>query len=226
MGSPAPQRPRRGATAERWRASASGRRSAAVGGLDRRRRRGGFSYAAAKLKIESPQFTAADITGFLDGFRAHERDLLVERLESAGRRLEALRPRLLAAAGGASDGDSGAWNPREIVGHLALVSKLYGVLAYRVASGKETSYDLLEIVRLRDVAGEQAAQQPVEENLDAIAANGARTLEFIRSVPVEQLERDAETGIEGLKMKASDIVRLALVAHFEEHLDQLESALG
>jgi hypothetical protein len=100
------------------------------------------------------------------------------------------------------------------------------VLAYRVASGKETAYDLLEIVRLRDVAGEQAAQQPVDENLDAIAANGARTLDFIRSAPVEQLERDAETGIEGLKMRAIDIVRLALVAHFEEHLDQLETALG
>lgn len=113
-----------------------------------------------------------------------------------------------------------------MIAHLALVSKLYGVLAYRVATGKETAYDLLGIVQLRDVAGEEAARQPVAAHLDAIAADHERSLRFIRTASVEDLERTADTGIEGLKMSAVDVFRLPLVAHLELHLEQLEKALG
>lgn len=177
------------------------------------------------MKIESPTFTADDIQGFMGEMREHERDLLVRRLEAIGPRLEELRPRLQALGDGDSGGRQG-WTAREIVGHLALVSKLYGVLAYRVAAGKDTAYDLLGIVRLRDVAGEEAARQPIEQHLEAIAADHARTLRFLRSASVEDLERASETGIEGLRMTAIEIVRLPLVAHLELHLDQLEKALG
>ncbi len=147
------------------------------------------------------------------------------RLEAAGRRLEALRPRLLALGDGDSR-DSESWTAGETLAHLALISKLYGVIAYRVASGKETHYDLLGIVRLRDVAGEQASHLPPEQHLDAIAADHARTLQYVRSAPIEHLEREADTGVEGLRMKAIDIFRLPLVGHLELHLDQLEKALG
>lgn len=157
--------------------------------------------------------------------REHERTELARRLEAVGRRLAELRPRLEALPLH-TDREGRAWTAREIVAHLALVSKLYGVLAYRVAAGKETSYDLLGIVRLRDVAGEQAAQQPIGGHLDAIAADHARTLEFIRSASVDDLERAADTGIEGLKMKAIEVLQLPLVAHLELHLEQLETALG
>jgi hypothetical protein len=177
------------------------------------------------MEIESPTFTADDIHGFLGEMREHERELLVQRLEAIGPRLDELRPRLLALGDGDSGGQAG-WTAREIVGHLALVSKLYGVLAYRVATGKDTEYDLLGIVRLRDVAGGEAAQQPIAGHLEAIAADHARTLRFLQSVSVEDLERAAETGLEGLKMAAVDIVRLPLVAHLELHLDQLEKALA
>jgi DinB family protein len=177
------------------------------------------------MEIESPTFTADDIHAFLGETREHERGLLVQRLEAIGPRLERLRPRLLALGDVDSGGDAG-WTAREIVAHLALVSKLYGVIAYRVAAGKETAYDLLGIVRLRDVAGEEAARLPIEQHLDAIAADHARTLAFLRTAPIEDLERDAETGIEGLKMRAVDVLRLPLIAHLELHLDQLDRALG
>lgn len=153
-------------------------------------------------------------------------------MEAAGRRLQELAPRLQALdqepadQGAARAADESAWNVPEIVAHLALVSKLYGVLAYRVASGKDASYDLLGIVRLRDVAGEEAARQPMATHLTAIAADHERTLKFLRSASIDDLERDAETGVEGLKMKAADILRMPLVAHLELHLEQLEKALG
>ena len=177
------------------------------------------------MKIESTQFTAADIQQFLREFRELERDLLVQRLEAAGSRLDALRPRLEQLENRGPSDEAG-WNANEIVGHLALVSKLYGVLAYRVASGKDTAYDLLEIVRLRDVAGEKAAQEPLEQHLDAMTENRERTLRFLREASVDDLERESDTGIDGLKLKAVDVVRLALVSHLEQHLDQLEKALA
>jgi len=186
-----------------------------------------FGYAAAQVKLESPQFTAADIHRFLDEFREHERELLARRLEDVGRRLQELAPRLLTLdAGGADLAEDGAWNAREVVAHLALVSKLYGVLAYRVATGKDTSYDLLGIVRLRDVAGEDAARQPVAAHLEAIAADHERSLRFLRTASLEDLERAADTGVEGLKMSAVDVLRLPLVGHLELHLEQLEKAVG
>jgi DinB family protein len=184
-----------------------------------------FGYAAAKLKIESPAFTAENVRAFVGELREHERDQLVARLEAAGKRLEALRPRLLALAEDDSAG-SPAWTAREVLAHLALISKVYGVLAYQVAAGKAADFDLLGLVKQRDTAGAQAARQPVEEHLQAIAADQARTLAFLRAVSVEDLERVGTTGIEGLSMRAVDIVRLPLVNHVETHLDQLEAALG
>lgn len=175
------------------------------------------------MKIESTAFEAADIRAFLNEQRDHERLHLLQRLETAGARLQALRSRLVAAAPG-SGGEG--WTAHEVLAHMAVLSKFYGVIAYSIASGKLSEFDLLGQVRLRDVAGETAAAETVESLLDAMAADHARTAEFLRKADLDQLHRRAKTGLEDLDMTAIEVLRLPLIGHLETHLDQLESALA
>ncbi|HEX6487826.1 MAG TPA: DinB family protein [Candidatus Dormibacteraeota bacterium] len=175
------------------------------------------------MKIESPTFTADDVRAFLREQREHERDQLVRRLEAVGERLRDLAPRLLQAS---DEAQGDGWTAREVLAHLALVSKVYGVVGYRVAAGKVTEVDLLSYVQSRDVFGEAAAREPAQQHLDSIEADHARTLAFLRTADVEDLERGAESGIEDLRLTALDVIRLALVNHCEMHLTQLENALA
>ena len=175
------------------------------------------------MKIESTDFTATEIMGFVDELQARDRDDLVRRLEAVERRLEDLRPRLEQAADAGGGGEG--WTGQEVLAHLAVLSKFYGVIAYRIASGKLTEFDLLGQVRLRDVAGEAAAGVPAAALLDGMAADHRRTLEFLRSVAPGDLRRSAATGVGGIAMTAADVLRLPLVCHLEGHLEQLEAAI-
>lgn len=175
------------------------------------------------MKIESPTFTADDVRAFLREQREHERDQLVTRLAVVGERLRGLAPRLLEAS---EEPQGDGWTAREVLAHLALVSKVYGVVGYRVAAGKVTEVDLLSYVQSRDVFGEAAAKEPAQQHLDSIQADHARTLDFLRGAEVDDLERAAGSGIDGLRLTALDVIRLALVNHCEMHLAQLENALA
>jgi len=171
------------------------------------------------MKIESPAFTRADVEQFLDGMLDHDRQLLADRLEKASTRLAALGPRVKAGPGGTE------WSQHELLAHIAVLSKFYGVLVHKISSGQMSEIDLLENVNLRDVVGEQMAQIEPAELLQMALADQARTLKLLRTVEPSSLRRKARME-NGETMSADEVARLPLVNHLEMHVDQLERDLG
>lgn len=169
------------------------------------------------MKIESTAFTAQHMHDFLDELLLAERDSLVARLEAAGERLRHLAGRVPE---GASEGDG--WTAHEVLAHIAVLSKFYGVLVYRIGSGALTELDLLGNVNLRDVAGEQLARVAPAELVEMALADQRRTAGYLRGAGADALQRQA-TLSSGGTMSASEIARLPLVAHLESHLAQLEA---
>jgi hypothetical protein len=171
------------------------------------------------MKIESTAFTRADVEQFLDEMLDHDRHLLVDRLEKASARLEELGPRVSAGSG------DGEWSAHELLAHIAVLSKFYGVLVHKISSGQLTEVDLLENVNLRDVLGERLAQLEPPELVSMAVADQARTLKLLRSVEPSSLRRKARLET-GELLGADEIARLPLVNHLEMHLDQLERTLS
>src|ERR1700732_41685 len=98
------------------------------------------------MKIESTAFTLNDVQSFLNIQVDRERGLLSDRLERASTRLAKLAPRIKAGSG------DDTWSDHEVLAHIAVLSKFYGVLVHRISSGQVTEVDLLGNVNLRDVA--------------------------------------------------------------------------
>ena len=171
------------------------------------------------MKIESTAFTRADVEQFLDEMLDHDRHLLADRLERASARLAELAPRIKAGHG------EGHWSDHEVLAHIAVLSKFYGVLVYKISSGQMAELDLLENVNLRDVVGDQMAQIEPLELLRMALADQARTLKLLRTVEPQSLRRKAKLE-NGEMMSAEDVARLPLVNHLEMHVDQLERSLG
>ena len=171
------------------------------------------------MKIESTAFTRADVEQFLEGMLDHDRQLLADRLEKASSRLAALGPRVKAGPGGTE------WSHHELLAHIAVLSKFYGVLVHKISSGNMSEIDLLENVNLRDVVGEQMAQIEPAELLQMALADQARTLKLLRTVEPSALRRKARME-NGETMSADEVARLPLVNHLEMHVDQLERELG
>ena len=171
------------------------------------------------MKIESPSFTLDDIRAFMSSYRDRERDLLADRLQRISDRLAELGPHVKAAAG-----DDGAWNAHEILAHIAVVSKFYGVLVYRIASGKVQDMNLLEAVNLRDAAGQQMSQLPPEEIVRMSLADQQRTIQALRDADTAALQKSARLD-DGTAMTAEEVARLPLITHLEMHIDQLEKLL-
>ncbi len=168
---------------------------------------------------ESATFTMDDIRSFISTYREHERNLLADRLDAVSRRLETLAPRVERGRSRAE-----GWTAHEVLAHIAVVSKFYGVLAHRIASGKLDSFDLLEGVHLRDTADEHMAALDPGEVLSAAITDQRRTSEMLRHADVDALRRAASFN-DGMSMTAEEVARLPLVAHLEEHVAQLERAL-
>jgi hypothetical protein len=171
------------------------------------------------MKIESTAFTRADVEQFLDSMLDHDRNLLADRLERASARLAAVGPRIKAGSGETE------WSHHEVLAHIAVLSKFYGVLVHKISSGKMSEVDLQENVNLRDVVGEQMAQIEPAELLRMALADQARTLELLRTIETSSLRRQAKLE-DGTMMSAEEIARLPLVNHLEMHVDQLERALS
>ena len=171
------------------------------------------------MKIESTAFTRADVEEFLDGMLGHERDALDGRLEKASTRLASLGPRVKAGAGGTE------WSHHELLAHIAVLCKFYGVLVHKISSGQMSEIDLLENVNLRDVVGEQMAQIEPADLLRIALADQARTLKLLRTIEPSSLRRKARME-NGEMMSAEEVARLPLINHLEMHLDQLERELG
>jgi hypothetical protein len=171
------------------------------------------------MKIESTAFTRPDVEKFLDEMLDHDRHLLADRLENASARLAALGPRIKAGGG------DGEWSQHEVLAHIAVLSKFYGVLVHKISSGQMSEIDLQQNVNLRDVVGEQLAQIEPQELLRMALADQARTLKLLRTVEPSSLRRKAKLET-GETMSADEVARLPLVNHLEMHVDQLERALG
>jgi hypothetical protein len=170
------------------------------------------------MKIESIAFTRADVERFLDSMLDHDRQLLADRLEKASARLAALGPRIKAGRGETE------WSEHEVLAHIAVLSKFYGVLVHKISSGKMSEVNLQENVNLRDVVGEQMVQMEPAELLRMALADQARTLLLLRTVEPSSLRRQAKLE-DGTMMSAEEVARLPLVNHLEMHVDQLERAL-
>jgi hypothetical protein len=178
-----------------------------------------LQYIGAAMKIESAAFTHADLNQFLDEFSAHDKDVLADRLEKASARLAELAPRV--SKSGAGDG----WSAHEVLAHIAVLSKFYGVLVHKISSGQMTELDLLSNVHLRDVMGDQLAGLEPAELLEMAAKDHARTIKLLRSIDARALKQTAKLE-DGTLITAEDIARLPLVNHLELHVEQLERALA
>lgn len=172
------------------------------------------------MKIESPAFTLDDIRTFMASYRDREREILAGRLQRVSERVAELGPRV---AGAANDDDP-EWNAREILAHIAVVSKFYGVLVHRIASGKLADMGLLDAVNMRDAAGRQMAELDPGELVRQTLADHERTLKTLREADVESLERAARMD-DGTPMTAEQVARLPLISHLEMHVEQLEKML-
>ena len=171
------------------------------------------------MKLESQAFTLDDVRAFMDTYLERERNLLADRLQSASDRIAGLAPRVKA-----EPSDEAEWNAHELLAHLAVLSKFYGVLVHQISTGKLPNMDLLQAVNLRDDAGKKMSELEPAEIGRMIAADHERTIKALRSTNPMDLRRSAELG-EGITMTAEEVARLPLISHLEIHIDQLERLL-
>jgi hypothetical protein len=172
------------------------------------------------MKIESPAFTLDDVKSFMDTYLDRERNLLADRLQLASNRLAALAPRVKSGTS-----EESSWSAHELLAHLAVLSKFYGVLVHRISSGQLPNMDLLEAVHLRDTVGHQMSQLEPADLVRMTVADHERTIKTLRGADPGALRQSADLG-EGITMTAEEIARLPLISHLEIHLEQLEQLLA
>jgi hypothetical protein len=179
------------------------------------------------VRIESPAFTEREMRSFLDEVVDYERRRLADRLEADSARLAELVLNNLRDIPSPSGGGSGwgpQWNAHDVLAHIVVLSKFYGVLTSGVGSGKLSELDLLPQVKARDVAGEQLSSLPPDQLLVFAQREHQRTIAYLRSADAEAMRRRAVL-YEGFSMSAEEIASMPLCAHLEIHLDQLERTL-
>src|SRR2546430_786301 len=157
------------------------------------------------MKIESPGFTEADLDHYRDELVDHERKNLVGRLERASARLGELGARVTEGASTGRD-----WSANEVLAHIAVLSKFYGMLTYKIGSGQMTELDLLGNVHLRDVVGQEMAKTPPAELLAQAVADQRRTAQYLRSADAAALKRACRT-THGTVITADQIARYPLL---------------
>ena len=172
------------------------------------------------MKIESPAFTLDDVRTFMDTYLDRERNLLADRLQLASERLAALAPRIKA-----EQGDESSWSAHELLAHLAVLSKFYGVLVHRISTDQLPNMNLLEAVHLRDTVGHQMSQLEPADLVRMTVADHERTIKTLRTSDPQALRKTAELG-DGITMTAEEVARLPLVSHLELHIEQLEELLA
>jgi hypothetical protein len=174
------------------------------------------------VRIESPAFTEREMRAFLDEQVDHERHRLADRLEADSARLGRLAATLTPRPSGTEDSEG--WSAQEILAHIVVLSKFYGVLTSRVGSGKVSQMELLEAVQSRDPAAEQLSSLPPDQLLAMAQRDHQRTIDYLRGADAAAMQRRAVL-YEGFSMSAAEIAQLPLCGHLEIHLDQLERTL-
>src|SRR2546430_14329667 len=172
------------------------------------------------MKLETPVFTLDDVKTFMDTYLDRERNLLADRLQLASERLAALAPRIKAERC-----DENSWSAHELLAHLAVLSKFYGVLVHRISTDQLPNMNLLEAVHLRDTVGHQMSQLEPADLVRMTVADHERTIKTLRTSDPQALRKTAELG-DGITMTAEEVARLPLVSHLELHIDQLQKLLA
>jgi hypothetical protein len=178
------------------------------------------------MKDKSTTFTQNDLQGFLDEMIDHDRLALADRLQRASERLAEYAPLVPAGhgEGGASGTGSASWSAHEVLAHIVVLSKFYGVIFHKVSSGKMTELDLLNNVGLRDAMDEQMAQIEPKELIRMALEDHARTIKGLRAADAASMRRVVKVD-GGETMTAEEVARLPLISHLELHVDQLARAL-
>jgi hypothetical protein len=174
------------------------------------------------MKIESPAFTTADLDHYSDELTDHERQVLADRLERASARLAELGARAGRESAAVSDG----WSPTEVLAHIAVLSKFYGMLTYKIGSGQMTELDLLGNVHVRDVLGAQLAKEAPSALVEMALTDHRRTVQYLRSADAAAMRRECVVDGGRSVMRAADVAREALIGHLELHVEQLERTLA
>jgi len=160
-----------------------------------------------------------DVKAFMSTYRERERNFLADRLQRVSDRLAAIARQVTA-----QQNEGAEWNAHEVLAHLAVVSKFYGVLVHRIASGKLPDVNLLEAVNQRDSVGKQMAQLEPADLLRIALADHQRTITTLRTADPESLRQTARVDAE-TTMTAEEVARLPLITHLEMHIEQLEKLL-
>jgi hypothetical protein len=171
---------------------------------------------------DSSTFAESDLERYLVEQVLLDRDHLSNRLRIVSERLAQLDLGRVPTSQSAS---SQAWSAHDVLAHIAVLSKFYGVLARRVATGAETAVDLLAATRARDSSSLQFAEYDLESLRSLALDDHARTQKFLATVGGLDLRRRAAMPVVG-SMSAEEILRLSLVTHLEQHLDQLNEIIG
>ncbi|MEA2683811.1 MAG: hypothetical protein QOK05_2139 [Chloroflexota bacterium] len=171
------------------------------------------------MRENSATFTAADIPRFFEEVFDWEMQVTANRLRRASARLQELAPRVSDTPRGDSE-----WNAKEVLAHIAVLSRAYGVFSYMIANGRLTELPFGDVINQRDTEGDKFMAMPAAEIAAEAVKQHDRTLKFLAGATAEELHRECQ--VERGTVSAEYIVRLPLVAHLEQHLDQLEKALG
>ena len=118
-----------------------------------------------------------------------------------------------------------AWSAHEVLAHIVVLSKFYGVIFHKVSSGKMTELDLLNNVGLRDAMDEKMAQIEPKELIRMALEDHARTIKGLRAADAASMRRVVKVD-GGETMTAEEVARLPLISHLELHIDQLARALA
>jgi uncharacterized damage-inducible protein DinB len=172
------------------------------------------------MKSESAAFTAADLPHLFEEILVWDARATADRLRRANKRMHQLAERIPDDAPEASDG----WNAKEVLAHIAVLSRAYGVFGYMVAKGRLTELTMEGVITQRDVLGAALAARPLAEIVAEAERQHQRTLKFLAEATPEELQRTVQ--VEHGKVTADYLLRMPLVAHLEQHIDQLEKALA
>ena len=169
------------------------------------------------MKDESQHFDVPDLDRFLDDTATHEARSLVRRIQAAGSQLRQLSEDVTTQ----QLSSERIWTAYDVLAHVAVLSKYYSVLAYRVGTGKVREIDLLPAIRDRDSAAQKFAGVSARQLADMAVNDHDRLITYLDGATPSELRASAEMP-QGGRLTVDVIARQLLCGHLEEHLAQLE----
>ena len=172
------------------------------------------------MKIESPSFTLTDLRRVVgDELAEIERRSVITRLRNASARMLAVAPRIPD-----SNPRTTASGMRRRCSHTSRWRQKDGRDRLLVAVGRMPELDGQQVIVQRDPLGMEMVAHEVDEIAREAAHAHERTLAFLERATLEEFYRPVQWELG--TASAADLFRLMLAAHIEQHVAQLEAALG